>query len=87
MKKKAAEEAAKELTKTNVDQFLKDREKPGPHIPLDEVVEQSNSAEPDYILRQLLQGDESAVPVDSRGNPESIDFDDNQNPKNKRNER
>lgn len=49
-------------------------EEQGPHISVDEIIEQSSRPEPDNILRQMLRGDESAGDPNERDVAGAVGF-------------
>lgn len=58
------------------DDALKEAQKPGPQIPLDDLVEEASYAEPDYIFRQTLRGEELTGNADDRDVAGLVDFED-----------
>ncbi|HLA94890.1 MAG TPA: hypothetical protein VK612_04155 [Pyrinomonadaceae bacterium] len=56
--------STKRQPNVDVDQLI--TEDPGPHISVDEIIDQASRPEPDSILRQMLRGDETKGDPDER---------------------
>lgn len=66
----------REKSNPDVEKALREAEEPGPHIPLDDIIEQSSRPEADSIVRQMLRGDETAGDPDDRDLAGAVGYDD-----------